>query len=234
MDLAQAAVLAGAAHGHVVLADQQTAGRGRLGRVWHSPNGNLYCSIILYPNLPLAQFPLYGFAAILALIAALDPLLPQHKVQAKWPNDCLVNGAKLAGFLLESCAATDGRMALIIGMGVNRAHHPEQAIYPVTSLAKELPAAADLISPVALLQACLQQLAPLLMQLETQGFGPLREKWLQRAKGLGEEITVQLPSGPLQGRFEGIDATGALLLRDATGLGHTIHVGDVGVSSIQR
>jgi BirA family biotin operon repressor/biotin-[acetyl-CoA-carboxylase] ligase len=106
-------LMAGVPDGTVVVAGEQTAGRGRLGRAWHSPPGNLYASLVLRPSLPLAEWPQCTMAAALAIAGTLDAL-PVPGVALKWPNDVLIDGRKVAGMLAEAMDAS-----LIVGFGVN-------------------------------------------------------------------------------------------------------------------
>ena len=127
----------GAADGTLIWADSQTAGRGRRGRLWQSPPGNLYVSIILRPGLPVARLGQVGFAAALAIVETAASLLPPSAVVCcKWPNDVLIDGRKTAGLLLETDSLADGSAAwLVLGVGINIAGHPADTEYPATSFA---------------------------------------------------------------------------------------------------
>ena len=129
---ARRAAEVGEAEGLVVVASQQSAGRGRQGRVWESPVGNLYCSVLLRPkNMPHGA-GFYSFAASLAVRDAVASFISNTAVTLKWPNDVLVGGKKISGILLE--IAGD---ALIVGAGINVTHSPKHALYPATSLLEE-------------------------------------------------------------------------------------------------
>jgi len=124
----------GAADGTVVCARAQTAGRGRRGRRWSSPEGNLYVSIILRTDKPPAEAAQLSLATGLALAEALEGLLPEGvTVRCKWPNDVLVDGCKIAGILLESSGAARVDW-IVVGCGVNVVSHPDLAAYPATDL----------------------------------------------------------------------------------------------------
>ncbi|HMK67267.1 MAG TPA: biotin--[acetyl-CoA-carboxylase] ligase, partial [Stellaceae bacterium] len=128
---------AGAPAWTVITAEIQRAGRGRRGRTWESPAGNLYMSAILRPAANLAAAAQLGFAAALAVGEALLPVLPSERIlQYKWPNDVLVDGSKIAGILLEAAGnGAEGAAWVIVGIGVNLASHPQETSYPATSLA---------------------------------------------------------------------------------------------------
>ncbi len=138
-DEAKALARAGAAPGTLVWATEQTAGRGRRGRAWLSPPGNLYLSLVLRPDGAPSRAAQLGFVAALGLGDALAPLLgPALPLSYKWPNDLLVNGKKLAGILLESeTSAAGGVDFVVIGIGVNIRSMPDDVEFPATSLAAE-------------------------------------------------------------------------------------------------
>lgn len=203
----------GAPEGTLVWAGEQTAGRGRRGRHWLSPSGNLYCSVLLRPDCAPAEAAQLGFVCGLALAATVERLLPPGKaVTCKWPNDVLIDGRKTAGILLEAEAANDGRCRwVIVGMGANVAWHPEPAEgqFPATSLTAEGASRADPGAVLALL-------APLLLAQRALwrkgGFAAVRRAWLARAFGLGEMMTVRLDDRILTGTFTGLDQRGGMIL----------------------
>ena len=182
----------GASPGTIVWAKQQVSGRGRRGRAWKSPMGNLYCSVVLRPEVSPAVAAQLSFVAALALGEGLQEFLPPlAKLQYKWPNDVLIDGQKLAGILLESQIGEQGKLDwLLIGTGVNIASSPEDTDRPATSLTR---AGIDL-SVVDVLAAYIHALSTWLLRWETAGFEPVREAWLSRAIGLGEAIEVRLPN----------------------------------------
>ena len=134
---AQRRAAAGAPAGTLIWARQQTAGRGRRGRAWQTPPGNLCFSLLLRPAVTPAVAATLGFVAGLALATAIDQLLPAgRRSELKWPNDLLVEGRKLAGILLEAGASGPSRLDhLILGIGVNVVAYPTDLPYPATSLA---------------------------------------------------------------------------------------------------
>jgi len=219
---------AGAPDGTLVWAAEQTAGRGRRGRGWESPpGGNLYLSVLIWPELPPQRLANLGFAAGLALHAAIAPFLRQPEaLRLKWPNDLLYERAKLAGLLLESQLEPDGRARIVVGMGVNLAAAPQHTPYPAAALsALPLQRPVDLAAAVA---AWTHAFAPLRRRLETEGFAAIRADWLAKAAGRGERITARLADGrERNGVFADLDGEGRLLLRLPDGSIEPIAAGDV-------
>jgi len=207
---------AGAPAWSAIVADRQIAGRGRHGRSWQSPPGNLYLSVILRPSGGVAAAAQLGFAAALAVGEALALRLPPTcALRYKWPNDVLVDGAKIAGILLESLAGTDGSVAwVVVGIGINVASQPQGTSTPATSLSA-LGAAA--MTPETLVPEIVDGLRVWVGRWQTNGFEPLRRAWLERALGLGSALRVKLPRESLTGRFVNLDRDGALLLETTAG-----------------
>jgi len=196
--------------GTLIWAAEQTAGRGRRGRSWSSPRGNLYLSLVLRPTCAPATAAQLGFVAAVALSETLAALLPgPDRVRLKWPNDVLVDGAKVSGILLEAASAAAGRLdALILGVGVNLASRPESGLYKTISV-REAGAATD---PVELLERFAGCFVAWYDIWRREGFAPLRAAWLDRAAGLGQTIEVRLDHETLVGRFATLDESGALAL----------------------
>lgn len=208
---------AGAGEGLWLRAVEQTAGRGRLGRAWVSPPGNLYTSTLvrLRPTDPVP--------ATLALVAsvALDETLRAYGAAPwiKWPNDLFIGDAKLTGILLDRSGN-----AVIVGIGVNLAHHPEGLDRSVTSVAAQGNGAPD---PVLFLRDLAEAFARWLTVWRT-ALEPVRRRWLERAHPAGTALSVRLPDqAPIDGLFDGLDADGALRLRLPSGEVQVIHAGDV-------
>jgi BirA family biotin operon repressor/biotin-[acetyl-CoA-carboxylase] ligase len=221
-DEARALATAGAPHGTIVWARRQDAARGRRGRAWSSPEGNLACSAILRPQVPFSRAGELTFVVAVAVADAVAGFGLEPKL--KWPNDVQIAGDKLCGILLEAAVAPDRSVDWIVaGIGVNVAHHPQLADYAATSL--HAAGARD-----ATVEAVLERLAAALdrrlAEWRAGGFDATRAAWLQRAVGLGARITVRLETETLEGVFEQIDASGALVLRTDTGR-HSITAGDV-------
>lgn len=210
------AARAGEAEGFVVTAKQQLSGRGRQGRVWESPPGNLYCSALLRPpNMPQVA-GLYSFVAALAVRDTVHGFLLKTPITLKWPNDVLAGGKKISGILLE----IEGD-ALIAGIGINVAQYPDNALYPATSLAAE----GIQADAVLLLDRLLGRLQYWYDRMQSEGFAPIRAAWLEHAqKGA---LTVRLPQETVQGSFAGIDEQGRLRLQLEGGAERSISTGDV-------
>jgi BirA family biotin operon repressor/biotin-[acetyl-CoA-carboxylase] ligase len=209
-DEAKALATNGAPAGTLVWARAQSAGRGRQGRNWVSPPGNLYLSLILRPVVPVAVAAQLGFVAALAVSDACLAVAPEADIALKWPNDVLLNGRKLAGILLESQASGQGKLDwLVVGIGINLATYPVELDYPATALAA---AGAD-TTPETLLPALAEAFLRRYQQWDdSAGFAAIRDAWLARARGLGQPIRVRLPGDTLDGTFAGLDSDGALLL----------------------
>jgi len=213
-----------APEGTLVWALEQTAGRGRLGRRWMSPKGNLYFSLILRPEVPLARAAELGFVASLALFDAIGSVgEPGHKVECKWPNDILLNDSKVAGILLE--AETSGGEVpdwLVLGIGVNVGVFPGDVEFPATSFRAENMAASE----VDCLEAFCRAFITWTGKWRDEGFEPVRKTWLWRAHGRDEEIEARLANETVTGVFTDIDDTGALVIETAAGP-RTVAAGDV-------
>ncbi len=216
---------AGAPAGTLIWARRQTAGRGRRGRAWQSPPGNLAFSLLLRPRVAPAAAATLGFAAGLALAGAVDGLLPAGRTsRLKWPNDLLVDGRKLAGILLEAAGSGGSRLDhLVLGIGVNVRAYPDDLPYPATSLA----ACGATADAAAVLAAFAEQFLPLYQAWEKLGFAAIRDAWVRRAHGYGGPVTVRLDQATLEGRFAALDGQGALLLEMADGGRRTVTAGDL-------
>ncbi len=198
-----------------ILAREQTAGRGRRGREWRDPPGNLAATLILQPKVGPAEAALFSFVAALALDSALAQVAgPRARLAIKWPNDVLLNGGKVAGILLESLGQGGQIGALSIGVGVNLADAPAPrtlepgAMAPV-SLAAETGA---LLTPEEFLPFLAAAFDRYQRQFETYGFAPIRTAWLARAARLGQTITARTGSDERVGVFDTINEFGALVL----------------------
>jgi len=214
-----------------IYADRQTAGRGRRGRAWVSREGNLFLSCLLLPKVGPARAAELSFATAIALHDALAMVTGQGaRFQLKWPNDLLLDGAKVAGILLESATGRHGGLEfLVIGLGVNLADFPAETPYPATSVAATLGLA---ITPREMLAAFLPRLSHWILVWEREGFAGIRDAWVARAAGLGERITVRLTQETLEGVFAGLRLDGALDLRLDNGLSRAVTAGDVFLAGI--
>jgi BirA family transcriptional regulator, biotin operon repressor / biotin---[acetyl-CoA-carboxylase] ligase len=206
-----------------VVARAQTAGRGRHGRQWQSPPGNLYASLLLVDAVAPRSAPQLGFAAGVALACALRRLLSDaSRIRVKWPNDILLDGAKLAGILVEGRALPDGAYVVVVGFGVNCQSRPPDLPYQAAALAETNAMRNKAEDVLALLS---EEMAHWLQVFE-QGFDAIRAEWLTLAAGIGAPIKVKTATQQFEGIFQSIDAMGRLILADASGT-HAIEAGDV-------
>lgn len=221
----------GGEEGTVVLADCQSGGKGRLGRVWSSPAGvNLYSSIILRPGGMPHEAPQLTFLSAVAVARAIEGVTPL-KPEIKWPNDVLIKGRKVAGLLNEMSAETDGINFVILGIGVNlnmtAEQFPADLRHPATSLLLE---SGRPVARARFAALMLGELDRLYGEYRRQGFGPVREEWQSRCNARGRELTVSDGgSETVRGTFAGIDPSGALLVRGEDGGVTRILSGDVRV-----
>lgn len=202
----------------VVRADIQTAGRGRWGRSWQSAAGNLFFSAAF--EFDIKEAGKLAFICSLSLLQALKKIAPSADILLKWPNDVLLNGAKVSGILLEK---GEGNY-IIAGIGVNVAVAPkvENAVYKITSLAD---AAIKTTAPELML-LFMESFSQNLSLLQTKGFAVLRTEWLKYAKNLGKEIIVRQNGKEWKGVFTGIDEDAVLLMQTPAGV-RKILAGDV-------
>jgi BirA family transcriptional regulator, biotin operon repressor / biotin---[acetyl-CoA-carboxylase] ligase len=245
-----ALALAGAAEGLWLRADRQTAGRGRQGRAWESPVGNLYASTLVRVSLSDPQAATLALVAAVALDEAVRVFAPHlsHPLVSsevekrelgvrerfstsletngrggtltiKWPNDLLIEGAKLTGILLERSGD-----AVVIGMGVNLTQHPEALERATTSLA----AHGIAVEPAPFLDTLAEIFARWLSRWRRDGLAPIRARWIERAHPRGTALSARTGDGAvIDGLFDGLDEHGALILRLADGTRHVMHAGDV-------
>ena len=209
----------GAAEGLWLRAERQTGGRGRQGREWHSPSGNLYASTLvrLRPGDPPA--PTLALVAAVALHEVASAFAGDNRIEIKWPNDLLVAGAKLSGILLERLDD-----AVVVGFGVNLAEHPDQTVRPATSFA----ALGGSPGAELFLQALADSFARWLAVWRDEGLAPIRLRWLAAAHPRGTALSTHTASGAwVDGVFDGLDESGALRLRLADGTAQVVHAGDV-------
>lgn len=221
----------GAPEGTVVIADAQSGGKGRRGRIWSSPPGvNLYCSVILRSKIMPHEAPQLTFLSAVAVARAIERstgLTPE----IKWPNDVLIGGKKVAGLLNEMSAETDGINFIILGIGVNvnmaADQFPVDLRHPATSLLLE---SGREVGRAQFAGMVLDELDRLYGDFLLQGFGAVREEWQKRCNAHGR--LIQVSDGGIEqvcGMFAGIDGDGALLLRSDDGRIERIINGDVRV-----
>lgn len=225
MDEARALAASGEAGPVWIVAASQSGGRGRHGRAWASPPGNLYASLLLTEPCPPALAPELGFVAGLALHEALRGCtgLTAPELALKWPNDLLLRGAKLAGLLLEGQTPRGGQgFVVAIGMGINLASAPQDTPYPATFLAAHAPH----VTIGGIFAAVSDAFCAGVERWRAGGFTPVREAWLALAAGRGEQVTIRLPQGQVTGIFHEIDQSGRLVLLTSDGQ-RVIDAGDL-------
>ncbi|MFK5927797.1 MAG: biotin--[acetyl-CoA-carboxylase] ligase [Desulfuromusa sp.] len=218
----------GGLEGTVVVADRQSAGRGRLGRHWESPSGvNLYCSILLRPEIPVQQAPQLTFLSAVAVAETLNNVC-QLSAQVKWPNDILVNGAKISGLLNEMSAETEQIHFVILGIGINlnmtSDQFPQQLNYPATSVLLETGQPVDRLF---FLRTFLQCLDSYYLEFLQEGFIPIRRRWEKLCNMMNIRVEVNQQTRKLQGTVVGLDPEGALRLQLDNGHVERILAGDV-------
>ena len=215
-----------------ITATAQTQGRGRHGRSWISPPGNLYASLLLSDPSPFEHAPQLAFVAALALRDAValeaETLAPQ--LQFKWPNDLLLDGHKCAGILIEGEVSPDGEAKhffVVIGIGVNCSSYPPydgSTGFPAT----DLRAHGAAIAPEQLFARLSATMCHRLAQWNRgRGFPVILGDWLAHVRGVGEPLVVRNGDTEMQGRFVGLDQSGRLILEQADGNIAKIAAGDV-------
>ena len=207
-----------------ITAERQVHGHGRAGRSWVSEPGNLYASLLLTAPAPARRWPQLSFVAALAVHDAITQVAPrlERRLSIKWPNDLVLDGAKLGGVLIEGEGIANEPVA--IGIGVNCASHPVFPEYPTTDLA----AAGLRVSASMVFSALSKSMLARLAQWNCgENFLSVRSDWLERAMGVGERTVVRFGAGVLTGDFETLDDEGRMLLRLPDGRLSTISTGDV-------
>jgi len=222
MEVAKREAQQGAAEGTIIIADEQTAGKGRMKRLWLSPRGSIALSVILYPDM--AYLPFLIMLASLAVVHSIEAVTGL-KAQVKWPNDVLINGKKVCGILVESELRRNIVGYAIIGIGVNvnlkLADFPE--ILPIaTSLSHEL---GREVSRLELIRRLLVEIEKLYLALPAGG--SIYEEWRDRLMTLGRKVSVKWGTVRYEGIAESVARDGSLLLRHSDGSLTKIVAGDV-------
>ncbi len=208
-----------------IYAEVQTAGRGRQGRTWSSPKGNLMCSLAMRSGKPSTALAQISFVAALAVRDAITRTSPALDPKLKWPNDVLIDGAKVSGILLESFPGpAPAETCLVIGIGINLKNHPSDTPYPATDLLEK---SGGIVEPAQMLAALSETFHERLSHWQDSGFERVRQDWLAQAWNWQNSIRVQLPKEEISGTFSGLDEHGALLLELPSGEIRTITAGDV-------
>lgn len=218
---------------------KQTEGRGRRGRQWETPHGNLAASLLVVPDCDPAIAATLGFVAGVALNRALAALVPGatvkfgidgadgqggSRIALKWPNDVLADGAKLAGILLEAQKRPDGRLAIVIGIGVNVVAAPEGLPYPAASIA----GLGWDVTPEAILGTLTDEWVDAVELWDSgRNVAGVLEIWRSAAAGIGAPVAVSRDGEVVRGVFETIDDAGRLIVRANDNSRVAITAGDV-------
>ncbi len=218
----------GALEGTVVVADRQSAGRGRLGRRWESPFGvNLYCSILLRPQIPVQQASQLTFLSAVAVAETLNKVC-HMSAKVKWPNDILIDGAKISGLLNEMNAETEQIHFVILGIGINlnmtADQFPDELKYPATSAFLET---GETVNRLVFLQELLQCLDRYYSEFLTDGFIPIRRRWENLCNMMNMHVEIEQGHGSICGTVVGLDPEGALRVQLDNGQMERILAGDV-------
>lgn len=218
----------GAIEGTVVIAEEQTGGRGRMDRAWHSPKSTgIWMSLILRPKIPIQRAPQLTLLTAVAIVQAIEEtttLTPQ----IKWPNDILVEQQKVTGILTELQADADRIISVIIGMGLNinqtEDDFPPELRQIATSLrAKE----GKELDRAEIIKVIFQKFETLYMLFLEKGFYPIKLLWESYAISVGKEITARTLNGSISGKALGITDEGVLKVEDALGEIHQIYSADI-------
>lgn len=195
-----------------ILAREQTSGYGRRGRPWESRFGDFAGTFLFRPDRDPATFAQLSFVAGLAVYHALSDYADENVLALKWPNDVLLAGKKIAGLLLERIESESGPL-VSVGVGVNIVSAPAGTPYPTARLIDRLRTGRAVPEPADLAVAIDREWGAAYTVWAREDFSVTRDKWLRVAKGVGEAIRVNLPGETLEGVFDGVDETGALILR---------------------
>ncbi|WP_299094147.1 biotin--[acetyl-CoA-carboxylase] ligase [uncultured Metabacillus sp.] len=211
--IAQSLANEGAPEGTIVVADQQTSGRGRMSRVWYSPSGTgIWMSMIIRPKIPINRTPQLTLLTAVAIVQAIEELTPL-KPDIKWPNDILLNGKKIVGILTELQAEADQVHSVIIGTGINvnqtKEDFPEELQNVATSIKVETGSDWE---RAQFIQTILLKFEGLYSLFLSQGFKPIKLLWESYAISLQKTIIARTLKGTIEGKAIGIDDDGVLLI----------------------
>lgn len=225
-ELAHRIASEGGEEGTIIVAEEQVAGKGRLGRQWYSPIGTgIWMSMILKPKIPPQQAPQLTLLTAVAVIRGIHAITGLN-CDIKWPNDILLNGKKLVGILTEMQADLDQIQSVIIGIGinVNQISFPEEIKETATSLRIEK---GKEINRASIIKSILENFEELYEIYLKEGFLPIKIMWEAHAITIGKRITARTMGGSFQGFAQGITDEGILLLEDDLGDTHKIYSADI-------
>ncbi|WP_342541232.1 biotin--[acetyl-CoA-carboxylase] ligase [Heyndrickxia sp. FSL K6-6286] len=220
----------GCPEGTIVVAEEQTNGRGRLTRHWHSPKfTGIWMSIVLRPKLPPFKAPQFTLITAVAVVQAIEQLFDLQP-EIKWPNDILIKGKKVTGILTELQADSDKIHSIIIGIGINvnqtREDFPEELHSVATSIAIEN---GGKLSRSILIQQILANLEKYYQIYLDKGFAPLKLLWESYAISIGKDIIARTVNEVIAGKAIGISDEGVLKIQDKNGVIHDIYSADIEV-----
>ncbi|WNR42415.1 biotin--[acetyl-CoA-carboxylase] ligase [Paenibacillus roseipurpureus] len=226
--IAHQLVASGAPEGTIVLAEKQNAGRGRMGRKWHSPAGKgIWMSLILTPRIPVYFMPQLTLLSAVALCRSIQKVC-QVEIGIKWPNDLLIHGKKVSGILLESSGEDERLKYVIAGIGISvnllDEDYPEELKHIATSLAIE---SGALVSRERIVQAFLFEFEELYALYLEKGFAPIRLLWEALSVTLKRPIRTNTPTGVIEGIADSLDDSGALTVITPSGEHLKIYSGDI-------
>ncbi len=217
----------GAGDWTVIWSRAQNNGKGRFGKKWISPVGNLYLSILLKPNYNLEACSKISFLAAVAVKEAIkNSVIPESTISFKWPNDVLLNNKKVAGILLESSFKANAKKVdwLVVGVGINVKNFPENVDYPATSLENQ---GAENINVQQIMEKFIKSFIKLQKQFDDSGFAEIRKKWLESAEGKNKTIKIKTAQKIIAGTFKDIDEDGLLVIKTDDGKMKKISAGEV-------
>ena len=209
---------------HWFVTKNQTAGRGRLARVWQWHQGNLAASLLLRLNVAPDKLSTIAFVAALAIYYALLEAGTDAKISLKWPNDILANGKKICGILLEAHQTKSGEQALVIGFGVNIVAAPKDLPYGATCL-QDIGSNMNAKQLFKLLSK--HWLEAYKIWNEGEGLSEILKQWKKAASGIGEPVVISNHGKVVEGIFEDVDNIGRLLVKTSNGQLEYISSGDV-------
>lgn len=223
-DVARDLAAEGAGPWTVVVGGRQTGGRGRLGRTWDSPAGNLYSTVILRPERAPAEWPSLSLVVALAILDTVRPWTGVHAGRLKWPNDVIVAGAKISGVLLETVTAPNHPQAMLIGTGINIVSSPPEATC-LGDHSMNVPGVDDV------LRCYLTALGHRVERWERDGFEGCRAEWLDAAAHRGETVLVRNGDHVEEGRLVDLGGDGTLVIEERDGTMRRLTAGDLVLAS---